>query len=106
MIAPPLSLSDSYQILTSSYRRQLLFYLQRKDADVADLDELVVHIHEESDEARTAEQIRLSLTQTSIPKLVDCGVIEYDRQNKDVRYRNRTKLGVLLTVVPTNAQSA
>ncbi|WP_438267438.1 DUF7344 domain-containing protein [Haladaptatus halobius] len=38
-------------------------------------------MHEESNEARAAEQIQFSLAHTHIPKLVDYEIIKYDRQD-------------------------
>jgi hypothetical protein len=55
-----------------------------------DLDELVKHILEKIDEATTTNRVRLLLIHTHIPKLADYGVIEYDRRNKDIRYRGGT----------------
>ncbi|GAA0238741.1 hypothetical protein ACFFQF_28665 [Haladaptatus pallidirubidus] len=77
-----------------------------KSADAVGLDEFVAHIHEKSDKTTTAKRIRLSLVHIHIPKLIDYGVIEYDRQNENIRYRKRTKLETLLEAMPMNAQSA
>nr|WP_266081250.1 hypothetical protein [Haladaptatus caseinilyticus] len=77
-----------------------------EDTDVADLNELVTYLSEESDEATTAEQVRLSLIHTHIPKLADHGVIEYDRRNEDVRYRNGMLLEDFLEVIPISDCSA
>ncbi|WP_227357479.1 DUF7344 domain-containing protein [Haladaptatus salinisoli] len=99
---PSLSLSEVCQILSSRYRRHLLSHLQTKDADVADLDELVTHIHKKSEKTTTTEQVRISLIYTHLPKLADYGVIDYDRRNKDVRYCDGTKLEDFLEVLPPN----
>jgi DNA-binding transcriptional ArsR family regulator len=96
-----LTLTEVCQILAHHRRRQLLSYLAAKDTDVADLSELVAHLSEGSDEAATAEQIRLSLVHTHLPKFADHGVIEYDRRHRDVRYRDGSKLEAFLEVVPT-----
>ncbi|WP_266082899.1 DUF7344 domain-containing protein [Haladaptatus caseinilyticus] len=98
---PSLSLNQVCQILSSSYRRQVLSYLQTKDADVANLDELVTHIHTKNGTPTTTEQVRISLLHTHLPKLADYGVIEYDRRNKDIRYRDGTKLEDFLEAIPT-----
>ena len=100
---PSLSPSEVCQILSSHYRRQLLSYLQTKDADVVDLDELVTHIYKESEKATTTEQVRISLIHTHIPKLAEYGVIEYDRRNQDVRYRDVIKIENFLEVILSDA---
>ena len=97
------TLDEVCRILAHHRRRQLLWYLMTKDTDVADLNELVTYLSEESDEARTVEQVRLSLIHTHIPKLADYGVIEYDRRNKDVRYRDGMLLEDFLEVIPSAA---
>jgi hypothetical protein len=103
---PSLTLSEACQILSSQYRRQILWYLTRTDSGFVELDELVGHILEEIDEATTTNRVRLLLIHTHIPKLADHGVIEYDRRNKDIRYRDGTILEDLLEVVSVNSQSA
>ncbi|SIR86956.1 hypothetical protein SAMN05421858_4198 [Haladaptatus litoreus] len=102
---PSLPLSEACQILSSHYRRQLLCYLQTKDADVANLDELVTHIHKKSKRETTPEQVRILLIHTHIPKLADYGVIEFDRRNKDIRYRDGTKLEDFLELLPAHTHS-
>ncbi len=100
------TLDEICRILAHHRRRQLLWYLMAEDTDVADLNELVTYLSEESDEATTAEQVRLSLIHTHIPKLADHGVIEYDRRNEDVRYRNGMLLEDFLEVIPISDCSA
>ena len=97
---PSLTLSEACQILSSQYRRQILWYLTRTESGVVELDELVEHILEEIDEATTTNRARLLLIHTHIPKLADHGVIEYDRRNKDIRYRDGTILEEFLEALP------
>ncbi|WP_456071298.1 DUF7344 domain-containing protein [Haladaptatus caseinilyticus] len=97
---PVLSPSKACQILSSSYRRHLLSYLQTRDADVADFDELVTYIHMKSEKEATTEQVRILLLHIHLPKLAKYGVIEYDRQNKDVRYHDDTNLESVLDILP------
>lgn len=104
-VAAP-SLSDACQLLSNRYRREVLSYLRTKETDVAELDELVEYLDEETDEATASGQVRLSLLHKHIPKLAESGVIEYDHRSADVRYRDGTNLEALLAVVPRDGRSA
>jgi hypothetical protein len=72
-----------------------------EETDIAELDELVDHAHEEVDDLTTAEQARTRLVHMHMPKLADHSVIEYDERNEIVRYWDGDRLEDLLEVVST-----
>jgi hypothetical protein len=95
-----------YTLFAKVHRREVLAHLERKDTDVADLDELADCVHDEVDEVTSPSQARLTLTHAHLPKLAEHNVIEFDDRSETVRYRDGTRVEDLLEIVATDDQPA
>lgn len=88
-----------YDLFANEHRRQILSYLETKDTDVAELNELAEHVHEEVDGVTSPDYARLILTHMHVPKLAEEDVIEYDQRSETVRYRDGRHVEAMLAVV-------
>lgn len=91
-----------YGVLTAERRRRLLFYLHRKDGDVASCTELVDYLvvdEAESVADLDTDEVAISLYHTHLPKLADAGLIEYDERSRTVRYHGDDTVGEHLGVL-------
>ncbi len=78
------SLDRVLDILAADYRRQVVDCLARRDETVA-FDSLVRSVTAKRvDEGTDLESTRIALYHTHLPKLVDTGVIEFDREAETV----------------------
>lgn len=85
------SLGEVFECLTSYQRRLILYYLQ--DHEIADIDELAMHIATQGATASTEEvssdhcdRIKTQLVHTHLPKLAAIRCIEYDPRSGTIRY--------------------
>lgn len=105
---PELSEEEVFDVLSNQRRRFTYHYLKRTDSPVVDLREVVDHVaawecEKEIRELTSAERNRVStaLHQFHLPKMDDCGFVEYDRQRGRVGLSEpATELEVYLDVVP------
>jgi hypothetical protein len=106
-----LSEDEVFDVLSNERRRYAYEYLKRKDREdngTIDLRELVDHVAAAECDKRperltTAERNRVStaLHQFHLPKMDDCGFVEYDSQRGTVELsEGATDLEVYLDVVP------
>lgn len=65
----------------------ILYYLQEHDG-VAKLDDLHQHLLEQTDS--TSQAISINLYHTSLPKLDDIQIVNYDQTDDLVRYQGRS----------------
>jgi DNA-binding transcriptional ArsR family regulator len=98
-----------FSMLSNQRRRHVLHYLKRNDgpAKIRDLAEQIaawengVEIQELNYKQR--KRVYTSLHQTHLPKLDDCGIVEYNRDRGVVTLTDRvSELDVYLEVVPKN----
>lgn len=73
--------------LASENRRMVVHYFKRFDDDVATVDDLVEHAIRTSDSPEDGEQLAVLFHHSTLPKLADAGIIEYDPRSRTVRYR-------------------
>lgn len=90
-IAEQLSENEVFDVLSNERRRYAFEYLKRKENDSISLRELVDHIAAEEcdkpiDQLTAAERNRVStaLHQFHLPKMDDCGFVEYDNRRGTV----------------------
>jgi DNA-binding transcriptional ArsR family regulator len=98
-----------FSMLSNRRRRHVLHYLKRNDgpAKIRDLAEQIaawengLGIQELTYKQR--KRVYTSLHQTHLPKLDDCGIVEYNRDRGVVTLTDRvSELDVYLEVVPKN----
>lgn len=91
-------------ILSDHQRRSVLYYVRR--TEICDIDELARHVASESgtvperriDDERF-ERTKARLLHSDLPQLRDAGIIEYDRRNGSIRYREPSQtLTILLRI--------
>ncbi|GAA0259033.1 hypothetical protein ACFFQF_23590 [Haladaptatus pallidirubidus] len=87
------------QAVRQEHRRQVLSYLETKDSDVAELDELAEQLYEEVDGITSPGKAQLTLSHTHVLKLAEHDVIEYDLRSETVRYRDGSHVEAMLAVV-------
>jgi DNA-binding transcriptional ArsR family regulator len=104
-----LSKDTIFSMLSNQRRRHVLHYLKRNTgpATIRDLAEQIaawengIDIQELSYKQR--KRVYTSLHQTHLPKLDDCGIVEYNRDRGVVTLTDRvSELNVYLEVVPKN----
>lgn len=76
-------IDEFFDVMSDESRRRVLYYLREHDG-TADVAELRGHLSERTT-ADTAE-ISTTLHHRTLPKLVDCEVIDYDQNSEQVRY--------------------
>lgn len=91
------SLDTSFELLADAQRRAALQFFTAHDTDVAELTELVAHVHGEVNEVSSRQRVQLTLAQIHLPKLAEHGVVEYDQRSQTVRYRGGATVEALLT---------
>jgi hypothetical protein len=81
-----MNLDDTLQVLAVPYRRWLLYLLMDRNAITIDdvVSELRTIDKAVNNETDTETRVTIRLQQIDLPKLVDAGLIEYDRRNDDI----------------------
>ncbi|WP_254537975.1 DUF7344 domain-containing protein [Halomarina litorea] len=100
--------AEVFDVLSNQRRRFTYHYLKQADSPVVDLRQVVDHVaawecEKEVRELTSAERNRVStaLHQFHLPKMDDCGFVEYDQQRGHVELSDpATELEVYLDVVP------
>lgn len=96
---------DFFDLLSNSRRQYVLSYLQKMNDDVVELPELVewVLTQEANRASDQWDAIVIGLHHIHLPKLADCGLIDYDARSGTIRYdrhpdrEQRVALAVELT---------
>lgn len=90
-------LVDQFLTSLSSHRRRAVLHRLRENG-VADVDELAEHVASTSNDVpktelgdEQVERAKATLVHSDLPHLRDVGIIEYDRRNETVRYRQSSQ---------------
>lgn len=84
---------DEYlDILAHKQCRFVLYYFARHSTEVATIDDLAAFIREQTQQDGDTTQITSRLYHSTLPRLADVGVVEYDAQSNTVRYREHPPL--------------
>jgi hypothetical protein len=100
-----LSLDTIFDILSHSYRRQILSYLSQTEDDLATIADLVTVISKHESESETSVQrtqddaVGIALHHNHLPKLADAGLIEFDTRSETIRYWGHPKVEKHLSVL-------
>lgn len=92
MPTDPGSLDAAFEVLADPERRRVLYYLREHDrAPVAELADVVAGWLAASRSGRAGtprehETVEIALRHSHLPKLVDAGFVEYDRERDVVEY--------------------
>lgn len=100
----PGTIDEVFQLLGNQMRRELLVYLEGRDGK-ASLDELVEYLSTAIDNhhppvgAPPRDDVEIKLQHMHLPKLVDAGIVEYERQDHVVEYREDPLIERVMDVV-------
>lgn len=83
---PPLD--DFFEAMADSHRRYVLYYFRESDDGVASIDDLRTFVLAHDPERTDRETVTARLHHVTLPKLADCGFLEYDPRSGTVRYRD------------------
>jgi DNA-binding transcriptional ArsR family regulator len=92
-LSDALSTSTRCEILASKRRRELLRFLQQWPDEQVPVQQLVKHLLSADVQAKN---VMLSLEHVHLPKLEQEGIVEYDSDDRWVRYRRHPELERLL----------
>lgn len=77
-------------------RREIIFYFEQcTTSETATFDELLAHLHDRLPES-LHEGLKAMLVHNHLPKLADCGWIEYDPRSEIIRYHGHDSAAVWL----------
>ncbi len=106
----PTELDACLQLVADRQRRCILQYVRDRPAEPIAVDELVDAVSRtmaaESSSTNDAERIAVQLSHSHLPKFAEHGVIDYDRDDRTVRYRPDERLESLLDSVPEETSAA
>lgn len=95
------SLDESLTLLANSQCRAILEYFHNSSENVASVEDLA----DEISDNREAEQTVIRLHHSTLPKLADAGIIEYDTRSQTVRYRSDSELESLQNHIVCSIES-
>jgi DNA-binding transcriptional ArsR family regulator len=94
-VESPLLVDIIMELLAARRRRYCLSYFLGADSNEVDITGLVNHVsqRERTDPSLTdvnsrAEQLKMDLYHTHLPKLADAGLVDYDRDDGTVTYHS------------------
>ncbi|WP_425604187.1 DUF7344 domain-containing protein [Halobellus salinisoli] len=98
------SLDTVLQLVADRHRRQTIHHLRHEANGKATIDEVVDRLHNGRSDADgqtiDREQLAVQLCHAHLPKLADHGVVEFDPENRTVRYRPDDQFETILDVLP------
>ena len=100
----PTELDACLRLVSDRQRRCVLQHVRNKPAERIAIDELVDAVSRTmatgDSPAVDEERIAVQLSHSDLPKFAEYGVIDYDRDERTVRYRPDKRLESLLDSVP------
>lgn len=91
------TLDEMLEILSKTHCRAILWYFQLSSVEVATTSHLSKIIARQ--EATEVNQISTQLRHSTLPRLEDAGVIDYDPRSNTVRYLGHPDLEALLNAI-------
>lgn len=85
------------EILTTQHCRPVLRYLRDSTEEVASVSELAGKTNKE--DYGGPEQVAIQLRHSTLPRLEEAGVIDYDPRSETVRYQGHSDLETLLDAI-------
>lgn len=97
------------RLVSDRQRRCILRHIRKKPAEAIAIDELVDAVSRataaDGSETLDEERIAVQLSHSHLPKFAEHGVIDYDRDDRTVRYQPDERLESLLDSVPEESSS-
>lgn len=91
-----LSLDELLSILGDYQRRALLECLWQQPDSTASVQDVAAYllpkVEQNEDDATTHRDVQVELQHHHLPKLVDAGILEYDRRSQSIRYHKNERL--------------
>lgn len=82
-------LTEIFDLLSCTRRRYVAYYLYGIDGSAVAVDEVADYVHGIEGEEQVSdrrERVRVDLHHAQLPKLDECGAVDYDRRTRTVRY--------------------
>ena len=98
---------DTYlKLFSDSQRRRIVQQLRDEAAGKTTVEDLADYLHGGTSGPLTADSqdrdhLSLQLMHNHLPKLDEHGVVDYDRENKTVRYQPAAQVETVLDTLPT-----
>lgn len=95
------TVDTALELLSDAHRRAILEYLASTPGSPVDYGAVVDHIVKERPDGRQADPqtVTIECVHSHLPKLEDAGLVEFDRESGDVRYRRDGRVEYLLDAV-------
>lgn len=82
---------DQLPDVTPDFARVVLQYFRSNPTDVATVDDLADYICENDDSADAESDVRIRLHHSTLPKLGNAGLLDYDERTNTARFRGETR---------------
>ena len=92
-------IDERFDALARTDRRAVIQFFRDESAEEVTLDALVTGIVDRSYWDTDESHARLCLHHSTLPKLADTGILDYDPRSKTVSYRGRPSVEQLLDAV-------
>lgn len=93
---PELGLDTTLEVLASQSRRDVLRFFLETDTACASIEDVVEHLVTQKQRRTVSdldhETVSVQFQHTDLPKLVDTGLIEYDKRSKMLRYHSDDRI--------------
>lgn len=93
------ALDDVIGIFASRRCRCVLYYFLDTDSDTSSLDELCDYVLTHDPEASEETSVTTGLYHTTLPKLEEFGVIDYDDRSETIRFRGAREWEPILSSI-------
>lgn len=97
-------IDELLRVLADPHCRNTLSYLQNASNSVVSIQDLANEISKEDHGGTT--QLSIKLHHSTLPRLADTGVLEYDPTDHTVRYHGHPKLEPLMNSISTSVSTA
>ena len=95
-ITRPIQMDERFDALARTDRRAVIQFFRDESTEEVTLDDLVTSIVDGSYWDTDKSHARLCLHHSTLPKLADAGILDYDPRSKTVSYRGRPAVEQLL----------
>ena len=101
--SPSIPIDERFDALARTDRRAVIQFFRDESAEEVTLDALVTGIVDRSYWDTDESHARLCLHHSTLPKLADTGILDYDPRSKTVSYRGQPAVEQLLDTATSEA---
>jgi hypothetical protein len=83
--------TEYLDVFAPKYWRAVVDYFDRHSTTVATVEDLCTFIQEQTHPDKDETDIAITLHHSTLPKLADTDLLDYDPRSKTARYRGHTK---------------